>query len=256
MPYRTVAGDTCTTYTQSTCPAGHWGNAATSKCVSCDGSAGKVPNGVVGATTEAGACKQAAFGIVGTGVEIGDASSGTLVADEQCVTDGVGNHGAGEQATMTAITAGMLYSTGTFETYNSPHSTYLTVQGNKYYGTTPPSNIVLAAGESFTWKSGSNSGIVKAGFTLCLCDTSVPYQTFANSACTTYTQTTCPSNHWGNVATSTCFPCGVGGTSPAGSTSASACAGTANAPTSAPTSTPTSEVRFSCRHWQCHCRVT
>ena len=125
-----------------------------------------------------------AFGISGTGVVEGDASTGVLVADDQCITDGVGNYGDSESATITAINAGTLYPKGTFETESASYD-YLTIQGIKYGGTTPPGNIVLAAGEDFTWTSDVDTN--KAGFTLCLCGTSVPYTAVANSACTTYT---------------------------------------------------------------------
>jgi hypothetical protein len=205
----------CTAYNLTTCPANHWGDASTSSCVPCDATLGKVSTGVVGATAEAAACKQAAFIIVGTGVEHGDASNGSLVLDEQCVTDGVGNYGSNEQAAITAVGGGVLYSAGLFETYYQaygymPYNSYLTVKGAKIYGTTPPDNVVLVAGETFTWTSTTGpvgAGYHKAGFTLCICETLGTYKAYVNSMCTTYNLTTCPIGHWGNATTSSCIPC-------------------------------------------------
>ena len=269
LPYRTIADSACTTYTQTTCPTGHWGNAATSKCVSCgtvdplsalapagstaasacicaagswhdpsasttcvacDATLGKMPTGAVGATTEAAACKLSAFGILGTGVELGDASSGALVLDEQCITDGVGKHGTSEQATITAIGAGILYATGLFELYESSSYNYLTLKGKKYYGATPPNDVALSAGETFTWTSSSYASGVKEGFTLCLCDTSVPYRFITNSACATYTEATCPAGRWGDTATLTCVVCAAGKFGLQGSMTSEATACTGSCP--------------------------
>jgi hypothetical protein len=52
----------------------------------------------------------------------------------------------------------------------------------------------------------------------------VPYNTIVNSACTTYTQTTCPASHWGDASTSKCVPCAqLNEWSPTGSEAVSAC---------------------------------
>ena len=242
VSYRTIAGEACTTYTQTTCPAGHWGDVNTATCISCDGTVdpssvlapagstaasactcaagswydstaspnamciscdaalGKMPTGVVGASTEAAACKLSAFRIVGTGVQFGDASSGALVLDEQCVTDGVGKYSPSEQATITAIGAGKLYSKGLFqlsETSADCKYAKVTVKGSDYCGTTPPGNLALSAGETFTWWTTNKLEALKEGFTLCLCDTSVSYTVASMTACTQYTLTTCPIGNWG-----------------------------------------------------------
>ena len=70
-----------------------------------------------------------AFEISGTGVVLGDASSGSLVLDDQCVTDGVGNYGSSEQATITALKAGTLYPKGGFRTESTSYD-YLTIQAS------------------------------------------------------------------------------------------------------------------------------
>jgi hypothetical protein len=64
----TVA-DACTAYTATTCPTGHWGDTATSRCVPCDIGSGKTAKPGTGHTTEAAACAQAAFTFTGGGVE-------------------------------------------------------------------------------------------------------------------------------------------------------------------------------------------
>ena len=55
-----------------------------------------------------------AFSIVGLGVVEGDASSGTLVRDTQCITDGIGNYSSNEYVTITALRMGTLVSKGFF----------------------------------------------------------------------------------------------------------------------------------------------
>ena len=85
------------------------------------------------------------FTIAGSGVVLGDASSGTLVSNDQCVTDGVGNYGSDESATITAVYSGKIFMKGKFRTESASYD-YLTIQTVKYGGTTsPPAGIVLAA---------------------------------------------------------------------------------------------------------------
>ena len=89
------------------------------------------------------------FTITGNGVVLGDASSGTLIANDQCVTDGVGNFGASESATITTVNAGTLYpkewdfagaSTTTFD--------FLQVAGAKYGKDAPMTQTLATAGET------------------------------------------------------------------------------------------------------------
>jgi hypothetical protein len=86
---------------------------------------------------------------------------------QYCITDGIGNHGSGEAATMTVAVAGMLYMKGVFRTEGTQYD-YLTIKGVKYGGTTPPpSYLVLSVGEILTWRTDGSSE--RAGFTLCIC---------------------------------------------------------------------------------------
>ena len=77
-----------------------------------------------------------AFTIAGTGVVVGDASSGLLVYDTRCVTDGVGEYGDGEAATITATSAGFLYARGNFSTEEL--FDFLLIKGIRFEGTSPP----------------------------------------------------------------------------------------------------------------------
>ena len=108
-----------------------------------------------------------AFSWTGTkpGVVLGDTSSGVLVADEMCLTDGIGSYANSASATITALYSGLLEVRGTFRTESTAYD-YLTIQGMKYGGTTPPGSLSLTTGETFTWKS--DSSITKEGFTICL----------------------------------------------------------------------------------------
>jgi hypothetical protein len=101
----------------------------------------------------------------GPGVVLGDTSSGVLVADEMCLTDGIGSYANSASATITALYSGLLEVRGTFRTESTAYD-YLTIQGMKYGGTTPPGSLSLTTGETFTWKS--DSSITEEGFTICL----------------------------------------------------------------------------------------
>ena len=90
------------------------------------------------------------FLIVGTGVVLGDASSGVIINATNCITDGVGNYGASESATITALVAGTIDMKGEFHTESTSYD-YLTIQSSKYGGgTPPPGTITLSAGETLT----------------------------------------------------------------------------------------------------------
>ena len=58
---------------------------------------------------------------------------------------------------------GALTSTGTFRT--ETNYDYLTINGQRFQGTTGPNNVAVAAGSSFTWRS--DGSIANTGFTIC-----------------------------------------------------------------------------------------
>jgi len=94
-----------------------------------------------------------------------------LVADEQCVTDGAGNYGADEEATITAVVGGPISTKGAFRTERGLDS--VTIKGTEYSGTTTiPLGLILDAGETFTWQS--DGSIQYEGFTICI-QTPTPY---------------------------------------------------------------------------------
>jgi hypothetical protein len=97
-----------------------------------------------------------AFTVTGSGVEHGDSSSGVLVADDQCVTDGAGHYGSNEAATITAVFGGPIYSKAPFNTEQNYDT--LRIKGNPYSGTTGiPTGLVLNSGETFTWNSDATA---------------------------------------------------------------------------------------------------
>jgi hypothetical protein len=88
-----------------------------------------------------------------------------LVADEQCVTDGAGNYGPDEEATITAVVGGPISTKGAFRTERGLDS--VTIKGIEYSGTTTiPLGLILDAGETFTWQS--DGSIQYEGFTICI----------------------------------------------------------------------------------------
>ena len=107
----------------------------------------------------------ALFTIDGTGVVLGDTSGNAFLASDECITDGMGVYGAYESATITAVTGGYLNAKGVFHTEDVLYD-YFTINGSKYGGTSFPSDLVLAPGETFTWYA--DGSIHKDGFTLCI----------------------------------------------------------------------------------------
>jgi len=79
-----------------------------------------------------------------------------------CVSDGTGNHGDNEACTINVLGAGKLTATD-FNTESGYD--YVTIGGTRYSGGTGPSNVAVAAGSTFTWRS--DSSITSAGFTIC-----------------------------------------------------------------------------------------
>ena len=194
--YKAFIDGLCMTFTQTSCPTGYWGDSVTSSCIKCDHSVGRVGNGLLNATAEADACVDAAFTFTGSGIEY---SSPT------CITDGAGNYGANEAATITIVKSGVLMVIGTFATGNKNYD-YLTVRNIRYGGSTPPGNLALSVGETIAWTTSSYTYMQSEGFTLCLC-TLEGFKLFVNDACMTFTRTSCPTGYWGDSVTSTCFKC-------------------------------------------------
>ena len=194
--YKAFIDGLCMTFTQTSCPTGYWGDSVTSSCIKCDHSVGRVGNGLLNATAEADACVDAAFTFTGSGIEY---SSPT------CITDGAGNYGANEAATITIVKSGVLMVIGTFATGNKNYD-YLTVRNIRYGGSTPPGNLALSVGETIAWTTSSYTYMQSEGFTLCLC-TLEGFKLFVNDACMTFTRTTCPTGYWGDSVTSTCVKC-------------------------------------------------
>lgn len=174
-----------------------------------------------------GARAEDAFTITGNGVS-------TTSSDDQCISDGAGNYDSSESATMTAAASGIVYTKQAFGMSNlwdmDTSGDWLMIHGKQYGGNPSdsgvrnPTGVVIATGDVLTWKTKSWTGGQYAGFTLCLCATTgATWNAFVNGACTAFTSTTCPANHWGDTVNSKCAQCGVGAKSPAGSTAKSAC---------------------------------
>ena len=81
-----------------------------------------------------------------------------------CVTDGPGYHGSNERCTIRVLRAGRLGTTGMFSTESG--FDYLTINGQRYEGSSGPNNVAVAAGSSFTWYSDGSE--VRTGWTVCL----------------------------------------------------------------------------------------
>ena len=224
-----MVGTACSHYTQTTCPAGYWGDASTmtcakcatnavspfgstaiadctceagfygnggtAACAQCDATAGRVSNGVVGAATESGACVDAAFTYTGSGVEL---------LSKLCITDGVDDYGANEKATITVRKVGRIFSVGVWKTANA-YNDYILLNGVKYGGLVPPPAVALKVGDTFVWQS--SGWYHSEGWTLCLCDTQGSYKAFIDGLCMTFTQTSCPTGYWGDSVTSSCIKC-------------------------------------------------
>ena len=80
-----------------------------------------------------------------------------------CATDGTGRHGNGEYCTVRVAVAGLLTATQ-FRTESC--CDYVTIGGNSYRGSTGPSNVVVAAGSNFTWRT--DHSVTNEGWTICL----------------------------------------------------------------------------------------
>ena len=65
-----------------------------------------------------------------------------------CVTDGVGLHSNNERCTMTASVA--LLATSTYFSTEAGWD-YITIGTTRYSGTSGPSGVAMAAGETMTW---------------------------------------------------------------------------------------------------------
>ena len=143
----------------------------------------------------------AAFAITGNGIILGDASSGSLVSNDQCFTTGAGKYGQSEDATITASSSGYLYGKGTFLTDSDydrlviglmPYKGYYV--GGSFTSSFPPTgsslgpvawtltngqsvqvdwtvSVSVAAGQIMTWHTSATSSLcsphLTCGFTVC-----------------------------------------------------------------------------------------
>jgi len=98
----------------------------------------------------------------GGGLQVSAGASYCQVDANNCVSDGTGNHGDNEACTINVLGAGTLTATD-FDTETGYD--YVTIGGTRYSGGTGPSNVAVAAGSTFTWRS--DSSITNAGFTIC-----------------------------------------------------------------------------------------
>jgi len=96
------------------------------------------------------------------GLQVSAGASFCQVDANNCVSDGTGNHGDNEACTINVLGAGTLTATD-FNT--EPGYDYVTIGGTRYSGGTGPSDVAVAAGSTFTWRS--DSSITRAGFTIC-----------------------------------------------------------------------------------------
>ena len=79
-----------------------------------------------------------------------------------CVTDGIGSHGNSEACLVQATQA--LYLTATyFNTEN--YWDYIQIGTTRYSGTNGPANVMMAAGDQFSWSA--DSSVTAGGFVLC-----------------------------------------------------------------------------------------
>ena len=64
--------------------------------------------------------------------------------------------------------AGLVCSQGALtstEFHTEANYDYVTINGQRFQGTTGPSNVAVAAGSSFTWRS--DGSVANSGFTIC-----------------------------------------------------------------------------------------
>ena len=163
---------------------------------------------------------------LGSGIRLGDASSGTLVGDDQCITTGPGLYDYQRRATITTAVGGTVYTKMSF---NLASGDSLTISGVSILVSSPN---VLSAGATIDWSATSGAdgtSSAHAGFTLCMCDTGAPYTLVAvatsatPATCEQYTQSTCPVDYWGDSSSSKCVQCASYQTSSTGSTTIDAC---------------------------------
>jgi len=86
-----------------------------------------------------------------------------IVADEQCVTDGKGEYGDGEECVFRALVK-LTATATTFDTEQT-HDTLL-INGYPYSGTHGPNEIVMQPGDTAQWQT-DGSVHSRAGFMLC-----------------------------------------------------------------------------------------
>lgn len=79
-----------------------------------------------------------------------------------CVTDGEGDHGNGEECRVIATSS--FYATATFFSTESVFD-YLSLGGNRYSGTSGPTNVAVQTGTTMHWLTDGT--IVMGGFTVC-----------------------------------------------------------------------------------------
>ena len=184
----------CNSYTETTCPAGTWGDATTSTCVPCDYDGGRGSKGVAGATSESAACGAFAFSANGMpGVEFMRSRN---LPEAQCIKSTQKPSGGYRGATskvipMTVATSGVIYTMGQFSTstfgqygpgmYGSSQdpSDFLEMpDGAKFTGSVGPNDVAVSAGDTITFKARSNLafgscnseyGDACDGWTICLC---------------------------------------------------------------------------------------
>ena len=86
----------------------------------------------------------------------------TTDAGYSCVTDGIGSHGNQEACIMQATQD--LYLTATyFQTEN--YWDYIQIGTTRYSGTNGPANVMMAAGDQFSWYA--DFSITRGGFVIC-----------------------------------------------------------------------------------------
>ena len=119
---------------------------------------------------DAPTCQPYYFNIDGSGVELGDSSTGALVPNIRCVTDGVGAYGNNEHALVTILHPGKIVTKGYFGTEcdvkdHTQSYDVLRINGVEYSCHHAPEHLSVAAGDLMTWSTSLNRNHV--GWTLC-----------------------------------------------------------------------------------------
>lgn len=112
------------------------------------------------------------------GLQVASGSDDCEIDANGCATDGPGNYGNGERCTIRVNAAGTLTATE-FETSN--RNDYVTIGRTSYFGSTGPSNVAVAAGLTFTWRS--NAGNRGLGWTICLTPTGTNHSYIYDPTC-------------------------------------------------------------------------